>query len=108
MAESNFNPFAVSPAGAQGIAQFIPSTAASYGLADPFDPVAAMDAQAHLMSDLIGSSAPPSSPSPPTTPAPPRSKPATASPPTPRRRPTSAASSPCSAAPAHSSSRASK
>lgn len=54
MAESNFNPFAVSPAGAQGIAQFIPSTAASYGLDDPFDPVAAMEAQAHLMSDLIG------------------------------------------------------
>jgi len=53
MAESNFNPFAISPAGAQGIAQFIPSTAASYGLHDPFDPEAAMDAQAHLMSDLI-------------------------------------------------------
>lgn len=54
MAESNFNPFAVSPAGAQGIAQFIPSTAAAYGLDDPFDPIAAIDAQAHLMSDLIG------------------------------------------------------
>jgi hypothetical protein len=53
MAESNFNPFAVSPAGAQGIAQFMPGTAASYGLSDPFDPVAAIDAQAHLMSDLI-------------------------------------------------------
>lgn len=53
MAESNFNPFASSPAGALGIAQFIPSTAAAYGLTDPFDPVAAMDAQAHLMSDLI-------------------------------------------------------
>jgi hypothetical protein len=53
MAESNFNPYAVSPAGARGIAQFIPSTAAAYGLRDPFDPVEAMDAQAHLMSDLI-------------------------------------------------------
>jgi hypothetical protein len=53
MAESNFNPFASSPAGAQGIAQFIPSTAAAYGLRDPFDPVEAIDAQAHLMSDLI-------------------------------------------------------
>jgi hypothetical protein len=53
MAESNFNPYAVSPAGAQGIAQFIPSTAAAYGLRDPFDPVEAMEAQAHLMSDLI-------------------------------------------------------
>jgi soluble lytic murein transglycosylase-like protein len=53
LAESNFNPFAVSPAGAQGIAQFMPATAAAYGLHDPFDPVAAIDAQAHLMSDLI-------------------------------------------------------
>jgi len=53
MAESNFNPFAVSPAGAQGIAQFMPATAALYGLHDPFDAPAAIDAQAHLMSDLL-------------------------------------------------------
>jgi len=53
MAESNFNPYAGSPAGAQGIAQFIPSTAVAYGLANPFDPVEAIDAQAHLMSDLL-------------------------------------------------------
>src|SRR5262249_31604798 len=53
MAESNFDPFAVSSAGAQGIAQFMPGTAASLGLLDPFDPVAAIEAQAHLMSDLI-------------------------------------------------------
>jgi hypothetical protein len=53
MAESNFDPYASSPAGAQGIAQFIPSTAASYGLRDPFDPEEAIDAEAHLMSDLI-------------------------------------------------------
>ncbi len=53
MAESNFNPFAVSAAGAQGIAQFMPGTAALYGLNDPFDPAAAIDAQAHLMSDLL-------------------------------------------------------
>lgn len=53
MAESNFNPFAVSPAGAQGIAQFIPSTAAAYGLHDPFDAAAAIEAQAHLMADLL-------------------------------------------------------
>jgi soluble lytic murein transglycosylase-like protein len=54
MAESNFDPYAGSPAGAQGIAQFMPSTAAAYGLRDPFDPGEAIDAQAHLMSDLIG------------------------------------------------------
>jgi soluble lytic murein transglycosylase-like protein len=53
MAESNFDPFAGSPAGAQGIAQFIPSTAAAYGLANPYEPAEAIDAEAHLMSDLI-------------------------------------------------------
>jgi hypothetical protein len=53
MAESNFNPFAVSPAGASGIAQFMPGTAAAYGLDDPFDAELAIDAQAHLMSDLL-------------------------------------------------------
>ena len=53
MAESGFDPGAGSAAGAQGIAQFIPSTAAAYGLRDPFDPVEAIDAEAHLMSDLI-------------------------------------------------------
>ncbi len=53
MAESNFNPFAVSPVGAQGIAQFMPGTAAAYGLVDPFDAPAAIDAQARLMADLL-------------------------------------------------------
>jgi soluble lytic murein transglycosylase-like protein len=53
MAESGFDPGAVSPAGAQGIAQFMPGTAASYGLRNPFDPAAAIDAQGHLMSDLL-------------------------------------------------------
>jgi transglycosylase-like protein with SLT domain/D-alanyl-D-alanine carboxypeptidase-like protein len=53
MAESGFDPGAGSPAGAQGIAQFMPSTAAAYGLANPYDPVAAIDAEAHLMSDLL-------------------------------------------------------
>jgi len=53
MAESGFDPYAGSPAGAQGIAQFIPSTAAAYDLRDPFDPAEAIDAEAHLMSDLL-------------------------------------------------------
>jgi Transglycosylase SLT domain/D-alanyl-D-alanine carboxypeptidase len=52
-AESNFNPFAESPAGAQGIAQFMPGTAAALGLDDPFDAPQAIDAQAHLMRDLL-------------------------------------------------------
>jgi len=52
-AESNFNPFAQSPAGAQGIAQFMPDTAKAYGLTNPFDAEKAIDAQARLMSDLL-------------------------------------------------------
>jgi Transglycosylase SLT domain/D-alanyl-D-alanine carboxypeptidase len=53
MAESNFNPNAVSSAGAQGIAQFMPATAASYDLRDPFDPIASIAAQARMMSGLL-------------------------------------------------------
>ena len=45
--ESGFNPNALSPAGAIGIAQFMPDTAASIGL-DPYDPVASLKAAAHL------------------------------------------------------------
>jgi hypothetical protein len=52
-AESNFNPFARSRAGALGIAQFMPGTAASYGLDDPFDPEQAINAQARMMRDLL-------------------------------------------------------
>lgn len=53
MAESNFNPNAVSPAGAQGIAQFMPATAIAYGLDDPFDPEQAIEAQATMMGELL-------------------------------------------------------
>jgi Transglycosylase SLT domain len=52
-AESGFNPFAVSPAGARGIAQFMPGTARAYGLANPFDATRAIDAQGRLMRDLL-------------------------------------------------------
>jgi len=51
--ESGFNPFARSGAGAQGIAQFMPGTAASYGLRNPFDAESSIDAQGHLMHDLL-------------------------------------------------------
>lgn len=50
--ESLFDPAAISPAGAQGIAQFMPGTAALRGLADPFNPVDAIQASAHYLSDL--------------------------------------------------------
>lgn len=46
--ESGFNPNAVSPAGAEGIAQFLPSTAAELGI-DPFNPYQALNAAAHVM-----------------------------------------------------------
>ncbi len=54
-AESNFNPFARSPAGAGGLAQFMPATGRAYGLspAERFDPEKAIDAQGHLMRDLL-------------------------------------------------------
>jgi hypothetical protein len=52
-AESNFNPFATSAVGAQGIAQFMPGTARAMGLADPYDAEQAIDAQARLMRDLL-------------------------------------------------------
>jgi hypothetical protein len=51
--ESHFNPYAISSAGAQGIAQFMPGTAKAYNLTDPFDGDAAILAQAHLMHDLL-------------------------------------------------------
>jgi hypothetical protein len=50
--ESSFRPGVTSSAGAQGIAQFMPGTAAERGLLDPFDPEQAIPASAHLLSDL--------------------------------------------------------
>ncbi|MHB8883921.1 MAG: lytic transglycosylase domain-containing protein [Methylovirgula sp.] len=50
--ESSFRPNAISPAGAQGIAQFMPGTAGERGLADPFDPEEAIPKAAELLSDL--------------------------------------------------------
>jgi hypothetical protein len=50
--ESRFNPGAVSPKGAMGIAQFMPSTAASRGLADPFEPLTALAESAAYLAEL--------------------------------------------------------
>ncbi len=50
--ESNFQADAVSPAGARGIAQFMPGTASARGLADPFDPEAAIPKAAALLADM--------------------------------------------------------
>lgn len=47
-AESSFNPNAVSPVGAIGIAQFMPTTAAEMGI-NPWDPVQALEGAARYM-----------------------------------------------------------
>jgi hypothetical protein len=50
--ESGFNPNAVSSAGAEGIAQFLPSTAAHWNPPfDPFDPIASLKAGAQYMAN---------------------------------------------------------
>lgn len=50
--ESSFKVGVVSPAGAQGVAQFMPGTARERGLLDPFDPEQAIPHAAHLLADL--------------------------------------------------------
>lgn len=50
--ESRFNDFAISRAGAQGIAQFMPATANGVKLANPFDAIAAIDKSAQLLRGL--------------------------------------------------------
>lgn len=50
--ESSFKVGVVSPAGAQGVAQFMPGTARERGLTDPFDPEQAIPHAAHLLADL--------------------------------------------------------
>jgi hypothetical protein len=52
--ESRFKPDAVSRAGAQGVAQFMPGTARMRGLENPFDPLAAIEKSAQLLRDLRG------------------------------------------------------
>jgi hypothetical protein len=51
--ESAFQPNAVSPAGAQGVAQFMPGTASARGLVDPFDPASAIPASAKYLAELV-------------------------------------------------------
>ena len=50
--ESGFDSRAVSPAGAQGLMQFMPATARGLGV-DPFDPASAVNGAARYLSQLI-------------------------------------------------------
>jgi soluble lytic murein transglycosylase-like protein len=51
--ESNFDPRAVSRAGAQGLMQLMPDTAARYRVEDPFDPHANIEGGIRYLRDLL-------------------------------------------------------
>lgn len=51
--ESSGNPNAVSPAGAQGLMQLMPATAAQFGVTNAFDPQQNLDAGAQYLSQLL-------------------------------------------------------
>ena len=50
--ESNFGARGISRAGAQGIAQFMPKTAKSYELINPFEPIHALNVSARFLREL--------------------------------------------------------
>jgi soluble lytic murein transglycosylase-like protein len=51
--ESNFDPSAVSSAGARGLMQLMPATAAGLGVADSFDPAQNVDGGVRLLRQLL-------------------------------------------------------
>ncbi|MBN2080281.1 MAG: lytic transglycosylase domain-containing protein [Spirochaetes bacterium] len=52
-AESNYNAAAVSPKGARGLMQLMPSVINEYGVKDPFDPGENINAGVSLLKDLL-------------------------------------------------------
>lgn len=52
-AESNFDPDVVSSAGAQGLMQLMPQTAADLGVVDPFDPQQNIEGGTRFLSQLL-------------------------------------------------------
>ena len=52
-AESNFNPYAVSPKGARGLGQLMPATARQVGVTQPFDPVQNLNGSASYLASQL-------------------------------------------------------
>jgi len=52
--ESGFRPCAVSPKGALGLMQLMPSTAEQFGIQDPFDAASNLDGGARFLKQLLG------------------------------------------------------